>query len=68
MVGPEIPAHLHHTTVNYSTSIQAEFSGRLYHNVHDDSMLSDNTPDLYVLFNPGLGHQFTNKYWAPTLK
>eukprot|EP00160_Parvularia_atlantis_P019562 Unigene7720_Nuclearia_a/m.23713 Unigene7720_Nuclearia_a/g.23713 ORF Unigene7720_Nuclearia_a/g.23713 Unigene7720_Nuclearia_a/m.23713 type:complete len:145 (+) Unigene7720_Nuclearia_a:594-1028(+) len=68
MVGPEMPAEFDGRRVQLSPNIVVKYIGKLYHRVHDELMVTDKLPDLYVAFNPGLGHKFTEPYWTPTMR
>lgn len=39
-----------------------------YHEVHDELMMEDVHPDLYVAFNSGLGHAAYSAVWPQTLQ
>ena len=67
-VGPEVPAGLDRQTHNLSSTMAVRGYAGMYHKVHDDLILHDKMPDLYVAFNAGLGSGAHVDGWKPTLE
>lgn len=52
---------------SYLPNLEIAMDRRLYHEIHDDLVLHGEIPDLYVAFNPGVGHPSHSVTWTPTL-
>ncbi|KCV72223.1 hypothetical protein H696_01623 [Fonticula alba] len=44
------------------------YYSRLYHEIHDDMVLNDTIPDVYILFNSGVGHEVNRHTWRPSIE
>jgi hypothetical protein len=73
-IGPELQlpqsllnsSTLQHTVHHNDTALTLQWQKRLYH-AADSDVHSDHSADVYVLYNPGLGHPTLSSNWCSTI-